>query len=427
MKRLGRVKETFLKLGSQLSSDQSGYVSPWRLFLIIIASVFIAEIAAMVLVYFLEPIPYYLITLIDAGIMVILICPILYLFSFRPLIQYVESLRQSEQKVNLEQSRLQSILATMPYGIYIVNQQYDVEYVNPVIEREFGPVAGQKCHAYLHGENEACAWCKNPIVFDGKSTQWEWFSPKTGKTYEAFDTPFTNSDGSLSKLKVIRDITGRKRSEEMVRMLSSIIEQTADTVVVTNCDGRIQYVNQAFEQLTGYQKEEAIGLTPRVLKSGIHDRQFYQTLWDTVLNGQIFHGEIANRKKNGEIFHEVKTITPLRNVRGEITHFVATGKDITERKQAEENLRKAYDDLEVRVQDRTEELQIANSELEDEINERFRAQEALQAANQELTRFNTAMVGRELRMIELKKEVNELCGQASQPPRYSLDFEKEQP
>src|SRR6186997_1449053 len=102
MKRLGRVKEAFLKLGSQLSSDQTGYVSPLRLFIIIIASVFISEIVAMIVVYFIEPLPYYLTTLIDAGIMVILICPILYLFSFRPLIQYIESLRQSEQKVELE-------------------------------------------------------------------------------------------------------------------------------------------------------------------------------------------------------------------------------------------------------------------------------------------------------------------------------------
>ena len=310
MKRIGRVKEKLLTLGSQLSSDQSGYVSPWRLFFIIIASIFIAEIVAMIVVYFLDPISYFLTTLIDAGIMVILICPILYLFSFRPLIQHVESLRQSERKVDLERRRLQSILDAMPYGIYIVNQEYGVEYINPVIEREFGLVEGQKCFSYLHAQNEVCAWCKNPMVFDGRSTQWEWSSQTTGKSYEAFDTPLANSDGTLSKLKIIHDITERKRSEEMVRMLSSVTEQTADTVVVTDCEGVIQYVNPAFEQLTGYQKEDAIGRTPRILKSGIHDGLFYKVLWDTVLNGQVFHGEITNRKKNGDIFHEVKTITP---------------------------------------------------------------------------------------------------------------------
>ncbi len=293
----------------------------------------------------------------------------------------------------------------MPYGIYIVNQQYDVEYINPVMERDFGPVAGQKCYSYLHGQNEVCTWCKNPIVFDGKSSQWEWSSPTTGKNYEAFDTPLANSDGTLSKLKIIHDITERKRSEEMVRMLSSVTEQTADTVVVTDCEGVIQYVNPAFEQLTGYQKEDAIGQTPRVLKSGIHDGQFYKTLWDTVLNGQVFHGEIANRKKNGDIFHEVKTITPLRNEQGDIVRFVATGKDITEHKMAEQMLYKAYADLEVRIQDRTQELRYANSELAAEINERLRAEAELQELNET---FQMQAIELEMQADELKAQKGEL-------------------
>jgi phosphoglycerate-specific signal transduction histidine kinase len=109
----------------------------------------------------------------------------------------------------------------------------------------------------------------------------------------------------------------------------------------------------------------------------------------------------------------------LRDAQGKITHFVATGKDITEHKLDEEKLRKAFDDLELRVQERTEELQIANSELEDEINVRRRVEA-------ELTQFNNAMVGRELRMIELKKEVNELCESLGQRPPYALDFNREE-
>jgi PAS domain S-box-containing protein len=271
------------------------------------------------------------------------------------------------------------------------------------------------------------------------------------------------------------------------------------------------------------------------------------------LDGKVFLGEIANRKKSGELFYEVKTITPLRDEQGNITHFVATGKDITRHKLDEEKLRNAYDELELRVQERTRELRIAISELENEITERKKMEEALrisemdlenaqgvarigswkwdlaqgeitwsdemyrifgidknsytgrlgeviskvihpddlhlvlpsnaqsfadkkpieyriilpdksirhiwaksgeaivddkgkpifltgiaqditerkqieekiQAANKELMRFNNAMVGRELRMIELKKEVNELCEVAGQPARYRLDLEKE--
>lgn len=176
---------------------RSGHFSPIRLFIIIIASIFFAEIIAMAVVYFIPPLPYRLIALIDAGIMLTLIFPILYRFSFYPLIQHIEKLQQTEAKLEMERSRLRSILDTMPDGIYIINQQYDVEYVNPVIEREFGLVGGQKCYSYFHDANEACHWCKNPAVFEGKSVHWEWASAKTGKTYDVFDTPLVNANGSL--------------------------------------------------------------------------------------------------------------------------------------------------------------------------------------------------------------------------------------
>jgi PAS domain S-box-containing protein len=129
------------------------------------------------------------------------------------------------------------------------------------------------------------------------------------------------------------------RAEAAIRQLSSAVEQTADTVVITDRNGVVEYVNPAFERLTGYTKEEATGKTQRIHKSGIHDDQFYEGLRQTVLKGEVFLGEITNRKKNGEFYHEVKTITPLRNVQGNITHLVATGKDITERKRADEALR----------------------------------------------------------------------------------------
>jgi PAS domain S-box-containing protein len=249
-------------------------------------------------------------------------------------------------------------------------------------------------------------------------------------TPDAFDAEEVNLLTELANdlafgITTLRVRAESKRAEAAVRQLSSIVEQTEDTVVVTDRKGVIEYVNPAFERHTGYARVETLSKTPRILKSGIHDNQFYKKLWKTILAGDVFLTEIANRKKNGELYYEVKTITPLRDAQNNITHFVATGKDITEHKRDEEKLRKAYDELELRVQERTEELRIAISELENEITERKRAEAELRGANEELTRFNKAMIGRELRMIELKKEVNELCRQAGQPPHYSLDFEKE--
>ena len=121
--------------------------------------------------------------------------------------------KRAEQKVELERSRLRSILDTMPDGIYIVDRLFNVEYTNPVIEREFGQVGSRKCHEYFHGRSEVCDWCKNPDVFSGKTARWEWSSSKTGKTYDVFDTPLANLNGSISKLKLVHDITVRKQAE----------------------------------------------------------------------------------------------------------------------------------------------------------------------------------------------------------------------
>ncbi|NOH02173.1 MAG: PAS domain S-box protein [Chloroflexi bacterium] len=121
--------------------------------------------------------------------------------------------KRTEQALELERAKLRNIMDTMPDGIYIVNRQHDIEYVNPVIEREFGLVEGRKCYSYFHERAEACPWCKNEEVFSGKSIRWEWHSHKTQKTYDLFDTPMLNSDGGISKLELFHDITDRKQAE----------------------------------------------------------------------------------------------------------------------------------------------------------------------------------------------------------------------
>ncbi|HEX7575749.1 MAG TPA: PAS domain S-box protein, partial [Candidatus Methanoperedens sp.] len=135
---------------------------------------------------------------------------------------------------------------------------------------------------------------------------------------------------------IVRDITERKKAEEIQRKLSSAVEHTADIVVIANKDGTIEYVNPAFEKITGYTMEEAVGKTPRILKSGKQDEKFYETLWETILSGEVFYSVLINKKHNGELYFAEKTITPVKEEHGSITHFVSTDKDITERMKAEE-------------------------------------------------------------------------------------------
>lgn len=142
-----------------------------------------------------------------------------------------------------------------------------------------------------------------------------------------------------------RDITERKRAEQTLTLFSSAVEQTGDAVMITNKEGVIEYVNPSFEDLAGYKREEAVGQTPRILKSGKHGRIFYENMWKTITSGGVFRGVMTNKKKNGELYHEEETITPILNAQGNIAHFVSTARDITERIRIQENLARRQDTL----------------------------------------------------------------------------------
>jgi diguanylate cyclase (GGDEF)-like protein/PAS domain S-box-containing protein len=139
----------------------------------------------------------------------------------------------------------------------------------------------------------------------------------------------------------------RKHIEEQLRELSCAVEQSPTVVVITDADGVIQYVNPKFLQLTGYTPEEAIGKTPRILKSGKTPPEEYERLWHTIVSGNVWQGELTNQKKNGELYWENTCISPIKDSAGVITHFVAVKEDITERKRLEETIRQMahYDTL----------------------------------------------------------------------------------
>ena len=141
---------------------------------------------------------------------------------------------------------------------------------------------------------------------------------------------------------IVRDVTERKRAEAALRVESAALNAAANAVVITDREGHIEWVNPAFETLTGYSAEEALGKNPRELvKSGQHDRAFYAGLWDTILAGRVWRGEIVNRRKDGSLYTEEMTITPVPDESGGISHFVAIKSDVTERRRLEEQLRGA--------------------------------------------------------------------------------------
>ncbi len=121
--------------------------------------------------------------------------------------------KHTEKVLEKERDKLIRILNAMPDGIYIVNQQYDIEYINPVFKNVFGSIDGRKCYSYFHDRTEVCPWCKNDKVFAGESVVWDIYVPKHDKYFDLFDTPIKNADGSISKFEIVHDVTDRKKAE----------------------------------------------------------------------------------------------------------------------------------------------------------------------------------------------------------------------
>lgn len=141
----------------------------------------------------------------------------------------------------------------------------------------------------------------------------------------------------------LRDITQRKQSEANLQRLSSAVQQAANPVVITDVQGLVEYVNPAFETLTGYTSEEIMGRSLNIIKSGYHDDQYYKKMWDTILAGEEFQTITINRKKNGDIYYEEKIITPIKNSEGTITHFLSNSQDITERHKLERQIQESLE------------------------------------------------------------------------------------
>ncbi|BCU06149.1 hypothetical protein Atep_08260 [Allochromatium tepidum] len=169
--------------------------------------------------------------------------------------------------------------------------------------------------------------------------------------------PVFGTDGRyLGRRGIFRDITKRKRIESELTKRSLAVEQSPESIVITDLDGCIEYVNDAFTANTGYSRDEAIGQNPRILKSGLTPPETFDALWESLLCGEVWHGELINRRKNGEIYTELASISPIRQADGRITHYLAVKADVTEQKRLAEELDQYRHHLEEMVEMRTLEL-----------------------------------------------------------------------
>ncbi len=165
-------------------------------------------------------------------------------------------------------------------------------------------------------------------------------------------------------LATVRDITARKAADEQLRQLSLAVEQSPVAIIITSMEGRIEYVNDAFLRASGYSRDEVVGRNPRLLQSGLTDQETFTDLWHTLSAGQVWHGELINVRKSGEVYYDLATISPIRQTDGRITHYVAAQEDITEKRRLGLELERHRHRLEELVEERTAQLEVAKEQAE---------------------------------------------------------------
>lgn len=260
--------------------------------------------------------------------------------------------RQAEEELRKSEERFRQIAETIDEVFWIADPDITrMIYVSPGYERAWGRSAEslyENPRSFLesiHSDDREGVLADLESKETGQPFDHEYRLVRPdGSVRWIWDRgyPVRTEAGQVSRfVGVAVDITARKLAEAEKARLVTAIEQSAEGVVITNTAGDIEYVNPAYTHITGHSREEVLGHNPRILKSGKHDRLFYERLWTTILNGEAWHGELSNRRKDGTLYTEELNITPARNTNGEITHFISTKRDITERKRLEEQFRQA--------------------------------------------------------------------------------------
>ncbi len=203
-------------------------------------------------------------------------------------------------------------------------------------------------------------------AFGNKSTMFEWMHRRLDGSEFPAEVLLTamNLDGKAMLQAAVRDITKRKESENSLRKLSLAVEQSPSSIVITNLQAEIEYVNAAFLDVTGYTRSEVIGQNPRILHSGKTHKENYEAMWDALNKGDSWKGEFYNKRKDGSEYIEFAIIAPLRQADGRVSHYVAIKENITEKKRMGAELDEYRNHLEKMITIRTEELVAAKAQAD---------------------------------------------------------------
>ena len=259
-----------------------------------------------------------------------------------------------EETIRKNEDTLKDFLMSANDLIQIVGADGRIQFVNRVWKETLGyedhEIEGMDFRQILHEDSMGhCVNIFNNIEKDKSYSNLEiTFLTKQGKMIHVegnINGRFEDGE-FLSTRGIFRDVTQKRKQDEKIRQLSQVVEQSPASIIITDTEGNIEYINPKVTKISGYLPEEVIGENPRVFKSGKHSESFYRDLWLTIRSGKEWHGELFNKKKNGDLFWESALISPVKDKNNTITHFIAVKEDITKRKELEENLFKEHTKLE---------------------------------------------------------------------------------
>ncbi len=291
--------------------------------------------------------------------------------------QDITARKQEQEALRESASQHRAVLTSLGEGVYGMDRAGRCTFVNAAALAMLGfsetEMLGQNQHELFHhhhpdGRPYPSAEC--PIfrtLQDGQSrSQVEWFIRKNGTSFpvEMIATPMFSGGEQVGAVVSFQDISARLAAEDQIRKLSLAVEQSPESILITNLKTEIEYANETFLRVTGYRREEVIGKTPRLLRSGKTPRETYASLWAAIARGESWKGEFVNKRKDGCEYVEFANITPLRQADGHISHFVAVQEDITEKKRIGLELDQHRHHLEKLVEQRTAELQVAKTQAE---------------------------------------------------------------
>lgn len=254
--------------------------------------------------------------------------------------------KQSEQALRESEERFKTIFNDTPMGIALVDSNtghiYEANHMfAQIVGRTDEQMSAIKWMDFTHPEDIQEDLDNMALMNSGKIPGYQmkkrYLKPDATIVWINMTvTPISITKGIHFKhLCMVEDITESKQVEEKLRKLSQAVEQSPISIVITNSKGNIEYVNPKFVETTGYSQEEAIGQNPRIIKSENTSPEECKQLWETISNGGNWRGDFLNRKKNGELYWESISISPITDAKGEITHFIAVNEEITYRKETD--------------------------------------------------------------------------------------------